>query len=447
MRDKHLGFLPSALQSLVTLLRLPPAHTLSSSSTTVKATHLRARRHDTFAAYGEADRRGTPRLTSRWWSTFCPQGTHAPLAGCARSGVRAGDAAPPRRGKRGIAGGLLEKTKVGAGNGGVGGLLDKTKVDDDDGGVGTLADTSALACAGSTGCGCTPNGHIACHACTHSSMVSKPLLPLPLYPVKLILAAALLPLLALANEATTLSDSGSIARLTGRTPGVSSEGRQAVVAGVPFLAAVHLDFREGNVSLERDTELENIHRRWRARPSPQVRTYNEFLVMARRHRDGPKACARAIASMRLAALRPAEFARWQKWHEISRTLSKEDNFGGYGRNFGNGGPKDSPWGGSAWGRPDGKHGRLRWDGTLWDWSYGPSSWEELYAPMPKTPQKKKQRRARLRERRALDAAARAEFDARFRRNSNGAWVEIEDEVADDDVVVPEYDWPTSCCSF
>jgi hypothetical protein len=44
---------------------------------------------------------------------------------------------------------------------------------------------------GSTGCRCTPRGHIVCHASMHLSMMWKPLFPVLGQPVTLALAVAL----------------------------------------------------------------------------------------------------------------------------------------------------------------------------------------------------------------------------------------------------------------
>ncbi|KAJ7165243.1 hypothetical protein C8R46DRAFT_1220375 [Mycena filopes] len=128
---------------------------------------------------------------------------------------------------------------------------------------------------------------------------------------------------------------------------------------------------------ELNAEITAIQQAWRRCP-PQVRSYKEFVIVARRHRDGPKACVQAIGALRFTVVHPYVLPSWLHWHAISSSLTAVDNFGGHGPKFGLSGPQ---------------HIRQR----VGSWQLGAYTGEHH----PKTPQKKKRRRARLREEQAV----------------------------------------------
>ncbi|KAJ7088018.1 hypothetical protein B0H15DRAFT_801077 [Mycena belliarum] len=130
--------------------------------------------------------------------------------------------------------------------------------------------------------------------------------------------------------------------------------------------------------------------RWRARPpNPHVRSYDDFLVIRRRHRDGPL----AVANLRLAQSQPDALQLWLDWHRTATSLAA-DNFGPFGRHWGTGGlhrygilsRAPGNWGTGNWNAPAGGN----------NWGAGGGGWSGT--PLPKTSQKKKKRRARKRAR-------------------------------------------------
>ncbi|KAJ6564311.1 hypothetical protein B0H19DRAFT_1258766 [Mycena capillaripes] len=135
---------------------------------------------------------------------------------------------------------------------------------------------------------------------------------------------------------------------------------------------------------QRDREWREIADKWRARPpSNEVDSYDAFLLIAQRHRDGPQVCSAAIASRHLALRHPHIFSQWLTWHTVSNSLTADDNYGGYGPHFGTtsaiaGWGAGGGWGTGGWGTGGG--------------------W-------------KKQQKARLRTAKALDAAQHEEFEA------------------------------------
>jgi hypothetical protein len=103
--------------------------------------------------------------------------------------------------------------------------------------------------------------------------------------------------------------------------------------------------------------------------------------------------------MRLAQRHPTELRQWLAWHAASHTFTAANGYGGYGKGYGT--RRTFIWAAGGWnhGTGWGSNVAAQW-GPVNAW-FGPNS--------PKSAQKKKKRKVRMRDACARAEAAQAEF--------------------------------------